>query len=142
MGVGTHTLKMNSSQTKSPLKYTKYVMCFYKGTCLPIPKDLWADVMKSAQNDKFYPEQSSKFFKDFLTHVESRLRKKGKNTTSNLEETLQGIYPDTPAIVTAMTWVSAIAVLLQRKVIQNDLMNGWLSFDLDEPSNAMMVHFC
>ena len=81
--------------------------------------------MQYVQQEGFLSQQSTKFFLDFLNHVERKLRKKGR-TTNNLEETLAGIYPDMPYAFTAMTWVTAIAVLLQRQVLKNDEMNGWL----------------
>ena len=118
--------------------FKNHVLCFYKGTAIPCIKIAFPVILRAikSEEDKINAEISTQDILDQLNEMEQMIVKEcnGKNLTSKiLEKVAEKMSMDVPTFT--IKWVWDLAVLIQRKVIQNDEMNGWLGINVIKDKN-------
>jgi len=113
------------------------VVCYYKGTSLPIDKKVWGEVLRMCQKKNYWEEIPTEALVKQLDTIEAGLCKRYKSDEDGFEENdvltiCQEAVPELKPEMTLTLWCGNIACLLQRGVIQNDNMNGWLSTKIDK----------
>lgn len=106
------------------------ILAYYKGISIPVPKQLLKDILIEIKKNKQENLPSYHFFEE-LNDIEKALRensKKGfsiKTLTKACEMTQ---FSDVPHMIA--NWVFGIAILIERKELENDNLNGWLAIDV------------
>ena len=105
-----------------------HMYAFYKGISMPYPKDAFKHILNKMKTQKqLLDSQSTDYFLNELNEMEQDLRQEVKNDTLNIFDVSKVAKKHEIDLQDFIgLWVLYIAVLLDRKVIKNDNMNGWL----------------
>jgi hypothetical protein len=115
------------------------VFCYYNGTPLALPKDLWAIVKAKGETDDYCREDQLDFYKRQLDEMEDRLTKLcGREDIGDQEARLRQLYPEKKPVELLLVWVMNIAALIKTKRLKDDEQNGWL-YKIERGPNATQL---
>lgn len=119
---------------------TNIVYCYYNGTPLTLPKEMWAACKKKGESDEYCATEHLDLYKAQLDEMEARLTKLcGKQDIGDQEARLRVLYPERAPKLVLVTWVLNIAALIKAKRLKDDEQNGWLYKIERGPNEIQMV---
>lgn len=103
------------------------VYCYYNGTPLALPKQLWVLVKAKGESAEYCAtEQLDRYKRQLDTMEEAITRACNGGDIGDQEARLKQAFPTEQPARMLICWVMNIAALIKAKRLKDDEQNGWL----------------
>lgn len=116
------------------------VYCYYNGTPLALPKQLWMLAKAKGESAEYCAPEELDRYKKQLDKIEDGItRACAGGDIGDQEARLKQVFPTEKPVVLLLAWVMNIAALIKTKRLKDDEQNGWLYKIERGPNEVQLV---